>query len=191
MKYFLDTEFIETPNTITLISIGIVSDYGDVFYAESANFDIRQCNEWVLKNVIPNLKWRHEHELYTTNNNKVYKAKGFNNCMTHMIDTGIVTECFGENSFIGGCVRRFVEETCNSEKIEFYGYYADYDWVVFCRLFGKMIDLPDGFPMYCKNIKQMMDEKGNPQKPNQCGSEHNALEDAIYHKRLYKWITSQ
>lgn len=44
-------------------------------------------------------------------------------------------------------------------EIEFYAYYADYDWVVFCWLFGKMMDLPDGFPMYCKDLKQMLDEK--------------------------------
>lgn len=40
---------------------------------------------------------------------------------------------------------------------EFYGYYCDYDWVVFCSLFGKMINLPEGFPMYCKDLKQMLD----------------------------------
>jgi len=42
---------------------------------------------------------------------------------------------------------------------EFYGYYADYDWVVFCWLFGKMMDLPKGFPMYCRDLKQMLDLK--------------------------------
>lgn len=41
---------------------------------------------------------------------------------------------------------------------EFYAYYADYDWVVFCWLFGRMIDLPKGFPMYCKDLKQLVDE---------------------------------
>lgn len=40
----------------------------------------------------------------------------------------------------------------------FYGYYCDYDWVVFCWLFGKMIDLPKGFPMYCKDLKQELDK---------------------------------
>ena len=34
------------------------------------------------------------------------------------------------------------------KSVEFYGYYADYDWVASCWLFGKMIDLPKGFPMY-------------------------------------------
>lgn len=45
------------------------------------------------------------------------------------------------------------------EKVKFYAYYADYDWVAFCWLFGKMIDLPNGFPMYCRDLKQIMDEK--------------------------------
>lgn len=46
-------------------------------------------------------------------------------------------------------------------KPEFYGYYCDYDWVVFCWLFGKMIDLPKGFPMYCRDLKQILDDKIN------------------------------
>lgn len=45
------------------------------------------------------------------------------------------------------------------DNIIFYGYFCDYDWVVFCWLFGKMIDLPKGFPYYCRDLKQMLDEK--------------------------------
>lgn len=45
----------------------------------------------------------------------------------------------------------------DTKDIKFYGYYCAYDWVVFCWLFGKMIDLPKGFPMYCIDVKQMMD----------------------------------
>ena len=41
---------------------------------------------------------------------------------------------------------------------EFYGYYGSYDWVVFCWIFGRMLDLPNGFPMYIKDVKQMLDE---------------------------------
>lgn len=46
----------------------------------------------------------------------------------------------------------------DTPKPEFYAYYADYDWVAFCWLFGKMIDLPKGFPMYCIDLKQILDE---------------------------------
>lgn len=45
------------------------------------------------------------------------------------------------------------------DKPQFYGYFADYDWVALCWLFGKMIDLPKGFPWYCYDLKQEMDRK--------------------------------
>ena len=45
----------------------------------------------------------------------------------------------------------------DTKDVQFYGYYSNYDWVVFCWLFGKMIDLPKGFPMYCIDLKQILD----------------------------------
>ena len=47
----------------------------------------------------------------------------------------------------------------DTKDVSFYGYYSDYDWVVFCWLFGKMIDLPNGFPMYCIDLKQELDNR--------------------------------
>lgn len=93
-------------------------------------------------------------------------------------------------------------------KPEFYAYYADYDWVGFCWLFGRMIDLPIGFPMYCKDLKQVSDnvyderkksyEAGggknfisklskHPDYPQQ-KNEHNALADARWNLELYKFL---
>jgi hypothetical protein len=73
---------------------------------------------------------------------------------------------------------------------EFWGYYADYDWVVFCWLFGTMMDLPKHFPMYCCDLKQMLDDLGNPKVPFKPDDEHNALSDARWNKRVYDWIQS-
>lgn len=42
-----------------------------------------------------------------------------------------------------------------------YAYYGAYDHVAFCWLFGKMINLPKGFPMYSVDLKQMLDERLN------------------------------
>lgn len=76
---------------------------------------------------------------------------------------------------------------------EFYAYYASYDWVAFCQLFGRMLNLPKGFPMYCKDLKQMMDEKGLTKEwkrincPDPEG-EHNALIDAMWNMKLYKLL---
>lgn len=93
----------------------------------------------------------------------------------------------------------------NPTPIEFYGYYADYDWVVFCSLFGKMMNLPRGFPMYCKDLKQSYDEqevggiydypfglkslKDHNNYPKQT-NEHNALADAKWNYELYKFLKS-
>lgn len=89
---------------------------------------------------------------------------------------------------------------------EFYAYYADYDWVVFCWLFGKMIDLPKGFPMYCNDLKQILDEKDSLNKRNNSSSanvslkyynsypkkdnlkSHNAIEDARWNKKLFDFL---
>src|SRR5882757_5689684 len=38
------------------------------------------------------------------------------------------------------------------EKTEFWAYYADYDWVVLCQLYGTMMDLPKDWPMYCRDV---------------------------------------
>jgi len=71
---------------------------------------------------------------------------------------------------------------------EFWAYYADYDWVVFCQLFGAMIDLPEGFPMYCRDIKQLCDSVGNPRLPEQESDEHNALADAEWNKEAFEFL---
>lgn len=51
--------------------------------------------------------------------------------------------------------RKFGVEHLKSSKVkpEFYGYYSAYDHVALCWLFGKMINLPNGFPMYTKDLK--------------------------------------
>ena len=105
------------------------------------------------------------------------------------------------------CYYSYSESQIENANIQFYGYYADYDWVVFCWLFGRMIDLPTGFPMYCKDLKQILDEKvlsacdGNINETNRYLknlksqddypkqlNEHNALSDARWNKELYEFI---
>ena len=73
-------------------------------------------------------------------------------------------------------------------KPEFWAYYADYDWVVFCQIFGRMIDLPKDFPMFCRDVKQFAVDKGNPTLPEQTGWEHNALMDARWTKFAHEFL---
>lgn len=55
MRYFYDTEFIEDGNTIQLVSIGIVSERGEEYYAVSTEFDPHRANAWVRENVLNKL----------------------------------------------------------------------------------------------------------------------------------------
>lgn len=71
---------------------------------------------------------------------------------------------------------------------EFWAYYADYDWVVLCQLFGTMMQLPPTWPMFCMDVKQLCVMKGNPELPKQQGIEHNALSDAIWARQAWEFL---
>jgi hypothetical protein len=81
------------------------------------------------------------------------------------------------------------------EKPEFWGYYADYDWVVFCQLFGAMVDLPKGFPMFCRDVIQEAKRLGLAGEMKravpQVGTAHNALDDALHIKAMHEWLMAR
>jgi len=153
MRYYFDTEFIERPCTIDLISIGIVSQDNRELYLESSEVDRGEFDEWLLANVAPHLQGR--------------------GVPRPTIRDAII-------DFIG-----------NDPRPQFWAYFADYDWVVFCWLFGRMVDLPPHFPRYCRDFKQYMDEHGikRSQLPEKPASAHNALSDAQWLKRAYETAT--
>jgi hypothetical protein len=74
------------------------------------------------------------------------------------------------------------------EKPEFWAYYADYDWVAICQLYGRMIDLPTGWPMFCRDLKQLVAEREDQFLPPQNGVAHNALEDAIWVRDAWLYL---
>jgi hypothetical protein len=74
------------------------------------------------------------------------------------------------------------------EKPEFWAYYADYDWVLMCWLFGSMVDLPNGWPMFCLDLKQSMHERGIDREQLPAMDEkaaHDALADARWLRDAY------
>jgi 3' exoribonuclease, RNase T-like len=85
-------------------------------------------------------------------------------------------------------------EFCDIDKYgkpEFWGYYSAYDHVALCQIFGTMMDLPKGWPMYTKDIKQLCDSLGNPQLPEQGKNEHHALADARWNKQAYDFLVAR
>lgn len=56
MRIWFDTEFIDTGKEIHLISIGLVREDGQTYYAEPANAPLTIACDWVMLNVIPYMK---------------------------------------------------------------------------------------------------------------------------------------
>lgn len=74
---------------------------------------------------------------------------------------------------------------------EFWAYYCSYDWVVFCQLWGKMIDLPAGWPMHCNDLKQLADMfslKSRDLPEQQDEDAHHALLDARWCKEAWDFV---
>ncbi len=90
----------------------------------------------------------------------------------------------GATEMSRGALRRAILAFAG-EKPEFWAYYASYDWVVLCQLFGRMIDLPKGWPMFVRDVQQWRSELGNPDMPAQ-ENEHDALADALWTKAAWE-----
>ena len=122
------------------------------------------------------------HEFYRVSNE--FNVKNCNDWVTNKVLPLLPSN----NKWISRSqLKKDILEFIGSDKPEFWAYYADYDWVVLCQLFGTMLDLPDGWPMYCKDIKQLCDELGNPRLPDQ-KNEHDALADAKWNVVAYNFL---
>jgi hypothetical protein len=87
-------------------------------------------------------------------------------------------------------MQRAIVDFCGGSP-EFWAYYADYDWVALCQLFGTMMDLPTGWPMFCLDLKQLCFLQGDPRLPSQPSTAHHALSDAVWVRDSYVWLTQQ
>lgn len=176
MKIYYDTEFLEDGETIRLISIGMVREDGRLLYRVVKDYELLKdvyAHDWLRKNVFTSLPvtvgldgkpyWDELHRDY---------------------DKRVVTS----RERIAEDVKRFISNTTNPE---LWAYYGAYDHVALCQLFGRMIDLPNGIPMYTNDIKQEIVRLGSPRIPEQKSGNHNALEDARWNKEVMEYLRSQ
>lgn len=189
MRYWFDCEFIEDGHTIDLLSIGVVAEDGRELYAQRAEMRPQKASKWVQENVLVHL------QPCVTYPAPPYAPDKPNWTFGWSIHDGHVGKINGEWVHCGNpaCpwrkhdeLKHDLVEFLNPErygKPELWGYYADYDHVALCQLFGTMMDLPHGWPMYTRDIKQLCDELGNPQLPEQGKGEHHALADARWNKQ--------
>lgn len=190
MRFYYDCEFLEAGHTkpLELISIGIVREDGHSLYLVNADapwHDIGQ-HKWLRENVVPSLP------IVLTLNQDIWRAAWEATAPVytrHEIRDAVLAFCIPP-----GRVQRIAGPT------EMWGWYADYDHVVLSQLFGTMIDLPAGMPMYTRDLKQEID-LWIEEHPHQRGAvkdalaradarspgvEHNALADAEQLKARYE-----
>jgi hypothetical protein len=169
IKIYYDCEFLERgPNhPIELISIGMIKENGEKYYAIIDKFvQIHErSHQWLKDNVFPHL---------------------FPQLSEENVEEGlaIIKKLVRSITQIKKDIIKFV----GNDIPVWYGYYSAYDHVVLSQIFGKMIDLPEKWPMYTIDLKQYIDLLGNPDIPEQDSMEHNALNDAMWNKKLHEYL---
>jgi hypothetical protein len=166
MKFFYDTEFIETGpgHPIFPLSIGIASERGEEFYAvfQRTEEELALANEFVWTHVLPKLKSRP---------------------LPQGLSAFVPAQPLEE-------IREDLLGYIGDETPEFWSYYADYDHVILCQIFGRMVDLPEGWPKYTLDVKQwavQLEERAHElELPKDSEEEHHALHDARWIRRAWK-----
>jgi len=207
MRYYLDTEFDESGyGRINLISIGVRCEDGREYYAVAGDgWDPKQVNPWVREHVLPFLSL-HSRINPSCLNGRIlsYVDGGDPEALAELREEqGLDIRSRAQIrddllEFFRGPVRQGLKlvlagvEGEKPTKPQIWGYFADYDWVLFCQIFGRMIDLPKLLPMYCLDLKQEMAVHGITREelpPQETGLEHNALFDARWNERAHLAIS--
>ena len=71
---------------------------------------------------------------------------------------------------------------------QFWAWYASYDWVALCQLYGTMLDLPKTWPMFVRDLRWQHDPTKLPEQGPQDGPEHHALADARWLMRSMRTL---
>lgn len=181
MKIFMDQEFTGLHQYTTQISIGMVTEFGDTFYAELTDYDENQVTEWIVDNVIDNLYLTDEHCKLGEDKFNV-RIKG---------DSKTVKEAM-EDWF------EDIMDVYEDKEIEMWGDCMAYDWVLFCQIFGHAFNIPlyiNYIPFDICTLFKMagVDPDINREKFAGMGSKkekHNALHDALVVKACFDKVVN-
>jgi DNA polymerase III epsilon subunit-like protein len=131
MKIFFDTEFTGLYKNNSLISIGLVAENGEKFYAEFNDYNTLLCSPWVRDNIIDKLT-------------------------TTSLDNGeepkfIQDYHIGDRYSIGNALIVWLSQF---DYVELVSDCCHYDMVLFCDLFGGGMTIPKNVAPVCYDINQ-------------------------------------
>lgn len=171
-KVFLDSEFTGLHQNSTLISLALIDENSNSFYAEFNDYDHNQVDDWIFKNVINNLLFKED---------CLFKDEESNSINLRNTTEVILNE-----------LREWLS---NYDQIEVWSDCLSYDWVLFNNLFGNAFLIPDNIYYIPFDICTLFKIKGiDPDinreefSNNTDGKhrKHNALYDALVIKNCYE-----
>jgi hypothetical protein len=178
IKLFYDSEFTGLHQHTTLISIGLVSETGQQFYAEFSDYAQEQCDSWIKEHVIQHTRWLNGQSI-----------------TAHTEQLGPLTVCVGTTDFV---LERLKTWLAQFERIEIWADCAAYDWVLFCQLFGGALNLPKNIFYLPNDLVTLFALKGiNPDCDRKAFADlpeltrHNALADALIVQACHRKLMMQ
>lgn len=96
-------------------------------------------------------------------------------------------EFYKPKAQIASEIQEFILSDLNDTP-ELWAWYAAYDHVVLSQLYGRMLDLPSGMPMYSHDLRAFLDYTNVKKLPYQEKGEHNALEDARCLRDRFEYV---
>lgn len=179
MRVFYDFEFFEhqvsygpfwrkrSAWTVEPISIGIKAEDGREYYAvwRDAPWHLIKRNDWLMENVVPSLP-----RLAGDQRNHAPASWLFNMAAREVKPA----------RQIAGEVAEFLQAIPD---VDLWADFSAFDHVSLAWMWGKMINLPDGVPMYTNDLRTRWQQLGRPLLSRQNIGGHNALEDARQNER--------
>jgi hypothetical protein len=191
-KIFFDTEFTGLHHRTTLISIGLIAETGQTFYAELTDYDKYQIDEWLQTNVIDNLLMSEPKE----GEDEYYVA-------TRSKDNDVPFGLYEDYSIQLRCniIKLRIDLTMwlsQFKEIEIWSDCLSYDWVLFNKIWGHAFNIPKNVYYIPMDICTFFKVKGIDPDVNremfagmQEGSQkHNALWDAKVIKKCYEILNN-
>lgn len=200
-KIFFDTEFTGLHQKTTLISIGLVSETGETFYAELTDYDRGQVNDWIKENVIERLQLT-DKITKTVSGWEAWDSEGgnYSNALEFELAAKDMKQfrCIGATEMVANRLRKWLSQF---DKVRFFSDCLAYDWVLFCQIFGHAFKIPENVYYIPFDISTLMLERGVDPDINReefagawpestIESKHNALWDAKVIQRCYNKLVA-
>lgn len=182
MRVFMDLEFSERGNQlpITLISAAYVAEDGrELYVINEACLTLVMRDPWLILNVAPSLPIKVDQQ-------------GPGNSITEWDPFSSQYENVMPMETLAERVRDFLQDCITpTSPLHLWAYYGAYDHVVHSQIFGRMIDLPKGFPMWTHELMQEIERDPDVTLPPEPRVAHNALEDARWNRDVFRVLNGE